>query len=1064
MSFLCFESLAQKHARLNFVPFKRPVEFNSFAAEPEIAGYEIITLKKKVSARPKKNDTYFTPYRVRLHLSQPKYIPHNKFKNEVHKLSFTKKPIKNTTFRNDVPMLISKDAALNIKYTDKKDGFFSNSIIEMAQTADGMIWFTSANNGICRYNGKTTEILTTASGLPSNYTNRVFCDSQNRLWVATSNGICYIKDNFIYIPDHQINHNIWAIGETTGKEIWFGTLDNNGVYRYVNDSLYHINQNYIPGDVVEALLGDKNGNMWIGTNNYSLSKFDGKGYTNYKFYSNVNENTCLEIHENEHGLWFSYFDKHLINLQNGVFSEFRFNAADITRIFGIADNSLGMWIADLQSGIYLVDWKNNRVESFVENKTIGGKSIYMIDSDEYGNIWAGSLMYGVFRIDNQQFSSKKTVIELKSQRIKKIIPHNGKVWYLPDGGFINIEDKQKYMSFYHDIIPGFGSKFYIYDAEIINDYRAWLACYSIGPGFLDNQKFYFFKMDKGCYVIDISSADKKEIWYATESSGVMQYKDSVFFMINEQTGLSQNQTTCVIHTAPDELWAGTKNNGINIIKDKRIGYFNKEHGIADNQINNVFIDHKKRIWLSTMNGISVVENNMIANLNARHGIISNLIYSVSQDSHGNYWVATDNGLSKLEPTDELVFLITNYNMSSGQYLNGFSSMVTGFPNGQMLWKNSSNDMVMYNPEKNTQSQRKIILRINSILIDNEEVDSYCFEDEVVINPNQNLQLKFTAIDWGNEQNLQYKYALLKEKRESLNWIDLGKTNTISLFEIPHGKYELFIHAENLNTFVKRKIRLTFLPHWWQTITFKILSVIGVFLIMFGVFLSILWRNKRRQRKLEQIIQEKTKELRKENKIKDALINEIHHRVKNNLQTISSLIYMQQHSVDDEIAQKKLLETQLRIKSIAYIHEMLYADGDFENISMEKYIRQIIDTLDNMVNSEKRDIQFDLHIEKVELPINKSITIGMFTNEVITNSIKYAFEGIKNPRIMVKLLNQKDKIFYSISDNGIGFKKIKNDKKSLGMRLIDIFARQLNALKIVNAGNGVSISLIIPNAG
>jgi len=123
----------------------------------------------------------------------------------------------------------------------------------------------------------------------------------------------------------------------------------------------------------------------------------------------------------------------------------------------------------------------------------------------------------------------------------------------------------------------------------------------------------------------------------------------------------------------------------------------------------------------------------------------------------------------------------------------------------------------------------------------------------------------------------------------------------------------------------------------------------------------------------------------------------------------------------------------------------------------------VQTIDKMINNNKRNIDFQIQTDNLQLSISRSVSIGMFTSELISNSIKYAFEGIENPSISIKLTNTQEFVYYEISDNGIGFKTEQNTKNSLGMKLIDIFARQLKAQLEIQSNNGVKVKLTIPKS-
>ncbi|MDF1548856.1 MAG: 7TM diverse intracellular signaling domain-containing protein, partial [Bacteroidales bacterium] len=218
-------------------------------------------------------------------------------------------------------------------------------------------------------------------------------------------------------------------------------------------------------------------------------------------------------------------------------------------------------------------------------------------------------------------------------------------------------------------------------------------------------------------------------------------------------------------------------------------------------------------------------------------------------------------------------------------------------------------------------------------------------------------------------------------------------------------------------------------------------------------------------KNEQLLLDKTS-LSKQNKEKDALIQEIHHRVKNNLQSISSIIDMQIMSLDNDSEKKTLTQTHSRITSMALVHQMLYTNNNLSSISAKSYLNQLVTTIDQMLNTKNLPIVFNLSIQDVFLGVNTCISLGMLTGEIIANAIKYAFNDTKNPKLFFNLKYNKSTstIYYIINDNGCGLTQdvISGKKTSFGMNLIDIFSRQLEAdLKIENnEGTQISVSFYL----
>ncbi|HBQ61871.1 MAG TPA: hypothetical protein DD671_20280 [Balneolaceae bacterium] len=209
--------------------------------------------------------------------------------------------------------------------------------------------------------------------------------------------------------------------------------------------------------------------------------------------------------------------------------------------------------------------------------------------------------------------------------------------------------------------------------------------------------------------------------------------------------------------------------------------------------------------------------------------------------------------------------------------------------------------------------------------------------------------------------------------------------------------------------------------------------------------SGLQRTIREQKDLEKSLRIHQKELEESLSEKETLLAEIHHRVKNNLAVISGMLQMQSFKETDEAMQKKLIDSTLRIKSMANIHEQLYQSHSFSNISFDKGIETLIQTiLDTLDHASKIETSFDL--DPIELNINQAIPCSLIVNEVITNSIKHAFKEQESGEIHVQLSNKDSLVSLNITDDGNGFADktpVGSSKStSLGRELIDALVIQL----------------------
>jgi two-component sensor histidine kinase len=193
------------------------------------------------------------------------------------------------------------------------------------------------------------------------------------------------------------------------------------------------------------------------------------------------------------------------------------------------------------------------------------------------------------------------------------------------------------------------------------------------------------------------------------------------------------------------------------------------------------------------------------------------------------------------------------------------------------------------------------------------------------------------------------------------------------------------------------------------------------------------------------------------KEKDHLLREIHHRVKNNMQIISSLLNLQSEHVKDERFLGMIRDSRNRINAMAFIHEMLYATADFKYTNFNAYVHKLANSLAASYTEAVANIQFSIHIDKsLRFDVDRMIPLGLILNEAITNSFKYAFVP-KDPGkkvISISLeLDAKKKYQLFIGDNGVGLPRKFEMKKnaSLGMQLIMLLSEQLDGkVKLLKA--------------
>lgn len=182
------------------------------------------------------------------------------------------------------------------------------------------------------------------------------------------------------------------------------------------------------------------------------------------------------------------------------------------------------------------------------------------------------------------------------------------------------------------------------------------------------------------------------------------------------------------------------------------------------------------------------------------------------------------------------------------------------------------------------------------------------------------------------------------------------------------------------------------------------------------------------------------------KEKEVLLKEVHHRVKNNLQIISSILNLQSSYVDDKKILEIIEESRHRIRSMAIIHENLYQNTNFSSINFKNYSRELIRNLISSYHlNDEAAIKIKEKVETVELNLDQAIPCGLIINELITNSLKYAFEGKNKGNIYLELSDNKDKITLMVGDDGKGLPKNFdiNQTETLGLQLVVTLVEQLD---------------------
>jgi two-component sensor histidine kinase len=390
-----------------------------------------------------------------------------------------------------------------------------------------------------------------------------------------------------------------------------------------------------------------------------------------------------------------------------------------------------------------------------------------------------------------------------------------------------------------------------------------------------------------------------------------------------------------------------------------------------------------------------------------------------------------------------------------------------------LWFASIDGPFRYRKDLDARNEHPPILHLTAVKIFFDEEITYGYmkgalnwfglPKELILPAYHNhLTFEVDGINFFSPSDVKYSYKL---EGVDKNWTPLTAVSSVTYSNLQEGTYYFKVKAYNSDgvevadevvygpIVIEPDEDVAVIPYWmWVTL---VLLASG---LVFFVGYMLVTRD-RRMKKMRRILEEKVKtrtaEVEKQNLEKEVMLKEIHHRVKNNLQIINSLMNLQADNVEDQMVKDVFREARNRIASMALIHEKIYESRSMVNVKMKDYIRELVHKLiDSYKITDNVRLQMNIG-DDVLMNLNHIVPVGLILNEVISNSLKYAFPGDRKGRIYIELKTQPDGSYLLIAgDDGIGLPKAYDvtNFKTLGIELIHMLTEQLGGqLEIKNNG-------------
>ncbi len=782
---------------------------------------------------------------------------------------------------------------------DDSSSISNNYIYCIYVDKSGTMWI-GTDNGLNRYNS-TTDSFTIFKNNPndtlsisSNIITTISGDKFGNLWIGTDKGLnFYDKRNgeFIrYIHSEKSKSSlssniIYSVFVDFQDRVWIGTTQGLDLFNPQTKNFKHFvhnskQKNSIGGNVINSIAEDHSGKLWIGT--YSgLDRFDIQSNTFTHFKHSVHNSGSISsdsigvIYIDKEGLiWIGTANKGLNyynpalgtfkNLENSVISSYEISSKQTQALF--EDREGLLWIGTFSSGIYKYDRKKKSfgLITFADKykNNIQENDISAIYKDQLNNLWLGSFYAGVIKLNEKtgkftQYSHTSSLNSLTQNDINVIFGSKKRlIWIGTTDGLDKLNLKTNVFTHYEhkkNDINSLGSN-YINSITCDKFGNIWLGLIDGGMDKFDpiTKKFNHF----------IHNADN--------SNSIND--NNINYLFFDNRGI---------------LWIGTNGKGLDRFNTKngKFRHYVHEKNNPNSLCNNVVMsiyqipgDTRSTIWIGTAGGgfsrLNTKTGNF-KNYSEKDGLANNEVYGILGDDNGNLWLSTNKGLSKFNIAKQTFH---NYDRSDGlqsnefnqgaffqskdgkMYFGGKSGINSFFPDS--VKNNSFNPQVVFTSFKDY--NRPIKLK-KSIWKTNQIVLSY--KDNI-------FSLTFSALSYIDPSKNKFAYML---KGLNNNWIDKGNNNEVTFTNLPPGDYTLLVKGTNNDGIWSSHIaaiNIVILPPFWQTLWFRFIVVVFLAALVFIIFHLRVRTVRLRNKKLEELVSDRTKELEEVNVKQKALLGKL----------------------------------------------------------------------------------------------------------------------------------------------------------------------------------------------
>ncbi len=949
----------------------------------------------------------------------------------------------------------------------------SSSITALYEDKSGYIW-VGTSFGLNRLNSKTFSIerhyhwLNNDEALSNNKITSISGDFKGNIWVGTEHGLNLILDvkgrfeRYSILPGDSTslsNNHITALMASANGELYIGTMGGLNILRQGSKSFIRYGMAFM--DVaglsnieVTSLASSRDGKIWIGTRN-GLNRFDPEE-RNFNFY--------LKDQPRRDFLPSSII-RVLLCSPSGILY--------VGTPLGLT--ALDAYTGELMAGVYM----SAGMPAF---SRLNVRSLLM---DKSGLVWVGTQSVGAssINLDAPQFLSVyyngSEEEDIDRNQVFAFAQVDTNCIYVATAQGINRYDtgnRTADVAFEDPKHPLYDMRYEV-KALLLQGNILWMG--TNGDGLIaydmDSTTLKNYRVDpvnstsiSSNKVSTILSQHNGNLWIGTYGGGLSYFdKKSDKFSTHRfdltPGGLKENNITCLSYDSDSALWIGTGQSGLYRM-DITSGTF--EHFLAGDPnkgflksgyINDLHLDDSGRLWVAMAGGGMALwrpEVELFQSYTETDGLANDAVLAITSDLSGNIWISTNIGISSFNFSTQT---FRNYFDDEVLSHNTFHARACYRDRSSRIYFGGANGFDYFYSGRLSENSFIPNIVVTGFQLLNENATQQRLElarqlsDTLILqHDHPGFTIDFAALNFRQPGKNQYAYRLLGLFD---NWRYIGNRKFATFANLLPGTYIFEVIGSNndgLWNYRPAKVYIIVKPSFWQRWESKLLIVIVIAATFYLLYRMRLRGERRRRLALQRAVADRTKEIARERDINEVLLREVHHRVKNNLQIIVSLLNLQSRFIKDKSLLNAFSEIQNRVRSMSLIHQKMYQSKDLSTLNIVGYITDLSNSLISTYSLTGK-IKLDIQVNLTRFKSDTLTPLGLIINEVISNSLKYAFRDDQEGTILVRMNRMPSgKLQMLIGDNGIGLPADFDFQSadSFGTELISALTEQLNGTIIV----------------